>query len=513
MSDGNFSVEPSKWEGCLFNDDRFFQVLEAHIKTHAPEEDPSAAKGLFEAVNSHWETLWTTDRHVELSLRIGEFVAENFEKKWKCVREGHLDDILDSHDPLIEFNCLPAPVEGFVPDEVDEEDPENKQDESAIPAAVPDVAPASAPAASSTAPFGNVVHLHLSTIWRGDEDFHLRFVEPLSSNLKKVAEQSRNPLALFRLTRAFRVTAAKSRETIHLINDCRVSVANTIDCVFDANGRLKTPAQRKADADARKRIIKAGGSEAKALAEEETGKWAATSSIDDKGYGTYYRAEPHLNSHSLKVVGEVDDDPVSVCTIIAELDLYKEWFPMCWSSVDCGRIHRLHRFSRFTISMTWPMANREVYLGGYAVDALGTNDAIVIVARSFERRRVNSDGSVIDTDKVQIIPPEGRSVDAITHRGGFLLEKLPPATEGGVTRTKISFVFNVDIQMKRVPQAVINWASGKMIWVLLRQLSIAVKNSHKPDSKYQDRRRAQKGLYDYLYARAKEEGIHVYGQN
>jgi len=495
-------AEPSSWDGCLPTE-RFYQVLEDHIKAHASSEDASAAKGIFEAAAAQWVDLWVNDRHVELSTLINTFVTEQFIGKWKCERSS--EDLLETHDPLIEFNGLPAPSSGFIAEELDEEDKKNiKEDETA------DTASPASP--GGTIP-GPVVHHTISKIWRGDEDFHIALVAPLTSNLQKVIDESRNPLALFRLCRVYRVSASKSSETMHLINDCRVTETNTIDCVLNATGGLKASDARKAEADARKKTIKAGGDAAKALAESEQGKWTATSAIDDKGYGTYYRAEPHLGSHSLKVVGEVDEDPVSVCTIIAELDLYKEWFPMCWSSVDCGRIHRLHRFSRFTISMMWPVANREVYLGGYAVDALNSNDAIVIVARSFERRRVNSDGSVIDTSKVKIVQTEGRHVDAITHRGGFLLEKLPPATAGGVSRTKISFVFNVDIQMQRVPQALINWASGKVVWVLLRQLNNAAKNSHKADSKYQERSKNQAGLYEYLFRRAKEEGITVYGQN
>lgn len=52
---------------------------------------------------------------------------------------------------------------------------------------------------------------------------------------------------------------------------------------------------------------------------EEMKSWTPTTKINEKGYGTYYRAEPGKTAHSFKVIGEVAESVLHVASVIMEL--------------------------------------------------------------------------------------------------------------------------------------------------------------------------------------------------
>lgn len=226
---------------------------------------------------------------------------------------------------------------------------------------------------------------------------------------------------------------------------------------------------------------------------ENHSTWTATSSVNASGHGTYYRAEQGVNSHSFKVVGVVDQGMNTMASVLIELDMYKEWFPFCNLSEEAGSPHRFHKYGRFAIHLPWPMANREVFLSGYGIDHLLENKVIICATSVDEREKLPS--------CVTYMPPKKGNVVALLRRGGFVLEAISQ------WQTKVSFVMNVDPQLKSIPMPLINWVSGKMIWVLLHQMEKAAREGNKKDSKYAIRRRTRPELYGYLAQRA----LNVFG--
>lgn len=229
---------------------------------------------------------------------------------------------------------------------------------------------------------------------------------------------------------------------------------------------------------------------------EDHTTWAPTTSIDDKGYGTYYRAEAGKNAHSFKVIGEVQESILHVVSVIMELDLYTEWFPCCCDAEMQGELTRFHKSSRFVVQVPWPMDNREVFLVGYGVDDLTNRKRVIITSRSV------SDDEQLHPNIQR--PPVGKKCTRISVEvGGFMLEALSP------TVCKVSFIMNVDPQIPHVPLWLVNWVSGKMIWVLLHQMDKAAKRAGKKKSKYTDRRHNRPDIYEHLQRRA----VEVYAQH
>ncbi|CUG06883.1 Hypothetical protein, putative, partial [Bodo saltans] len=170
---------------------------------------------------------------------------------------------------------------------------------------------------------------------------------------------------------------------------------------------------------------------------EDHTTWTPTTSIDEKGYGTYYRAEVGKTAHSFKVIGEVQESILHVVSVIMELDLYTEWFPMCCEAEMQGELTRFHKSSRFVVQVPWPMSNREVFLVGYGVDDLTTRKRVIITSRS-----------VADSEKLHSNirrPPVGKKCTRISvEKGGFLLEALSPNS------CRISFIMNVDPEIPHI---------------------------------------------------------------
>jgi hypothetical protein len=229
---------------------------------------------------------------------------------------------------------------------------------------------------------------------------------------------------------------------------------------------------------------------------EDHTTWAPTTSIDERGYGTYYRAEAGKTAHSFKVIGEVQESILHVVSVIMELDLYTEWFPMCCDAEMQGELTRFHKSSRFVVQVPWPMSNREVFLVGYGVDDLTTRKRVIITSRSI------ADDEPLHSNIRR--PPVGKKCTRIAvEKGGFLLEALSPTT------CRVSFIMNVDPQIPHVPTWLVNWVSGKMIWVLLHQMDKAAKRAGKKKSKYTDRRHNRPDIYEHLQRRA----VEVYAQH
>lgn len=217
--------------------------------------------------------------------------------------------------------------------------------------------------------------------------------------------------------------------------------------------------------------------------------------VDSKGHGTYYRGEPGGGSHSFKVVGVVKAGMVALTSVLMELDMYNEWFPFCNHAEELGSVSRFHKLSRFAIKVPWPLADREVAIGGYGADFLESN-IIVIRAVSLSETEPMPNGAPAPS----ILK---NNVRADLKVGGFVLEAISKS------ETKLSFIMNVDPKIPNIPIAVLNWVSGKMIWVLLYSISKAAGRAVDPNSKYAARRKVRPDVYEYFEKRAAEALAHL----
>lgn len=216
--------------------------------------------------------------------------------------------------------------------------------------------------------------------------------------------------------------------------------------------------------------------------------WHKVSVDKHTGHGTYYRVEPGCDSYSFRVVGNVKQGIIPILSVLVELDMYKEWFPMCYHSEPLGSLSRFHRFSRFSVRLPWPVANREVACTGYGIDDLESM-RVVISAQSLK------DNDTVGGDKPVPDVLEG-CVRADLKYGGFVLDLV----EENLTR--VTFMMNVDPKLY-LPNWLINWVCGKMFWVLLYQIQKVAESCCDPKSPYVERRKLQPEVYDYFDKRIK----------
>jgi hypothetical protein len=213
--------------------------------------------------------------------------------------------------------------------------------------------------------------------------------------------------------------------------------------------------------------------------------WSAMS-VDKKTMtGTWYRTEEGVDTHSFRVIGIVKDVPfIDLVAVLLELDLFKEWFPMCCDSQDLGGVAMLERCATFTIGLPFPMANREVAVHGYGIEDLENKRAFI--------QATSMHGSV---GPIPYPEPKKGIVRMEIIRGGWIFEALSPNT------VKVSFIMNVDPKMK-VPTSVLNFVAGRTMWVLAHQLEKAAKKAGKPTGVYAERRAGDKKvIYDTLIER------------
>jgi hypothetical protein len=142
--------------------------------------------------------------------------------------------------------------------------------------------------------------------------------------------------------------------------------------------------------------------------------------------------------------------------------------------------------------LPFPVSNREAFITGYAIDDLTVNKRVVIVAKSVQE-------SDVLPAAVRRPPVTRGNVRADLKVGGFLIQLI------GETKCKVSFIMNVDPHLHYVPPSLINFVSGRLMWVLLRQMASAAKKSQDPKSKYRERMNGSaKEIYEYFFSRHRE---------
>ena len=180
--------------------------------------------------------------------------------------------------------------------------------------------------------------------------------------------------------------------------------------------------------------------------------------------------------------------------------MYNEWFPLCYQANDHGAISRFHKAGRFTVSLPWPVANRDVFFVGCGVDDLTENRRLLIAAKSA------AVGGEPVHPAVRFEPPPSGTVRAEMTNSGFCLEMSSPTT------TVVTFVMRVDPKLAYVATSLLNFVMEKMVWVLLTQMTKAAQASCKPGSSYAKRRESNPAVYAYLDSRYHEVVAQHFGQ-
>ncbi|KPA82979.1 hypothetical protein ABB37_02720 [Leptomonas pyrrhocoris] len=193
-----------------------------------------------------------------------------------------------------------------------------------------------------------------------------------------------------------------------------------------------------------------------------------------------------------------------------ELDLFSEWFPNCVKSVSQGEVSRYYRSAYMVINAQWPFAPRDVLMLGAGIDDLEARNRIVIVAHSIpfagmEPCKLVGADSATNTRALHLpgVAPPGIRVPVHNNSNvvcdiiytGFEMKMLMP------TETRLSFILSVGPKVPHIPQGVLNWMSGKVMWAMLGFMESAAKKATQKDSKYYQRRRERPDVYDLLRQR------------
>jgi len=223
--------------------------------------------------------------------------------------------------------------------------------------------------------------------------------------------------------------------------------------------------------------------------------WKQISSHD--GIISYYRKEHDKPTRSFLVSGEVDSHIFNVLSIMYEVDLYKNWFPMCKSN-DVIHVINNSRFRMLIqkqLKLIWPVHDRELALYAYG-DCIGGKIAIytrsvkenvdsVMDADSdkeasdrrqhnrsqFVSQNENSSKNIErnyeqfeDNSQYKLPEPLRHQVRADMLFGGYILKPT------GVNTTNVSAFFNLDFKLSVVPHTVLNWFSHRVTHQLIKNL-------------------------------------------
>ena len=202
-------------------------------------------------------------------------------------------------------------------------------------------------------------------------------------------------------------------------------------------------------------------------------------SKEKNGDGVWYREEKDTGIHSFKIVGTLEKTPMlDLACLLLELDLFKEWFPMCFRSKQTGAISRYERCATFEVTCPWPMSNREAVLWGFAIDDLEATRRCLIVAKDHSEK----------VGHVEVPETPKGVVRLGVNQCGYILEAVNPTT------TRVIFIGNIDPKMN-LPEWLLNWATQKFCGVLMWQMHRGAKAAkNDPKSPYAERKKHE--IYD-----------------
>jgi len=246
------------------------------------------------------------------------------------------------------------------------------------------------------------------------------------------------------------------------------------------------------------------------------------------GIISYYRKEQDKLTPAFLVRGEVKSHIFNVLSVLYEVDLYKNWFPMCKSN-DVIHVINNSRFRMLIqkqLKLIWPVHDRELVLYSYG-DSIGGKIALytrsvkenvhsVMDAESdkeaSERRQYNKTQFISqnenssknierhyeqfeDNSQYKLPEPLRHQVRAEMLFGGYILKPT------GVNSTSVSAFFNLDLKLSVPLHRVLNWFTYRVTHKLIKNLRSETEkwfgNTHNPliESEYSKRIKNNRKVY------------------
>lgn len=198
-----------------------------------------------------------------------------------------------------------------------------------------------------------------------------------------------------------------------------------------------------------------------------------------------YRPEPHCDSHTMRAQGVLHAPLKNVAVLLNEPDLFPDLFWFVRRAEVRGQKGRFKRAADLTLYAPPPLSNRDVVLYGYAVDALDSDNCVMVVTRD----RCPSDGfaesdldsNCTDLNSSECIDNNSKckekgnksiiressswgGVQAIVYYAMFELRPLSPDV------TRVRLIANSDPKLPFVPMFLVNWGSRMVMRFALRML-------------------------------------------
>lgn len=193
---------------------------------------------------------------------------------------------------------------------------------------------------------------------------------------------------------------------------------------------------------------------------------------------------------TIKSEGELEIPAFQLLALLYETDLFPTWVPFCRRAHTVAELSLVKKviYEYFRLPL---MADRDVVLHGYGVNALQEQGTLVVVAQSVREGQFPN---------VAVPPLQAGLVRAQVHFFGGLIRPLTR------THTHFQLITNFDPNLRNVPYGVLNWASrklGKRIFkTIARQ---AAKFAH---SEHEKRVQANSPFYQHIRSSLEEFFVH-----
>ena len=189
---------------------------------------------------------------------------------------------------------------------------------------------------------------------------------------------------------------------------------------------------------------------------------------------------PGVPTATIKSEGELDVPAFQLLSLLYETDLYPTWVPFCKRAHTLAELSLVRKlvYEYFSLPL---IADRELMLYGYGVNALSDQGLLVVVAQSVSGEEFRG---------VEIpVPQTGRVRAQVNFFGGV----IRPLTR---TRTHFQLISNFDPVLRRLPYGVLNWFSRKFAKKIFKM--VAKQAAHFPNSEHERRAAANPPFYAYV---------------
>lgn len=101
---------------------------------------------------------------------------------------------------------------------------------------------------------------------------------------------------------------------------------------------------------------------------------------DKEDYKIYYRQEEGLKIISLFIEGIINAPLINIMALLAEVDLFNEWVPLCKESKLVGEFSHLRKLAYFKHNLPWPFTQREMYIQAAGMISKRDKSAVLVMS-------------------------------------------------------------------------------------------------------------------------------------